>query len=71
MRRRRMIQPSSKVAMTKATIHDTKRETERSVRHNFPGSRFPSLSPPLGLSTILLLFVLAVIVTLFVWYLRS
>lgn len=57
--------------MSKATIHNNKKETERSVRQSFPGSRFPPLSPPVRLSSIVLLFVLAVIVTLVVWYLKS
>ena len=57
--------------MSKASTHNDKAAKETSLRHNFPGSRFPPLSPPVRLSTIVLLFVLAVIVTLVVWYLKS
>jgi hypothetical protein len=50
---------------------DKDNEEETLVGRSFPGQRFPPLSPGLRPSTVVLVFVLAVIVTLLIWYLKS
>jgi hypothetical protein len=42
------------------------------LRANFPGqTRFPELSPPPGLITIIAFVVLAIVATVFVWWFKS